>query len=81
MQQDFWRRVEDLYYEVLASPPESRAAVLDKSSSGDAELRREVESLIAARENAGIFCLPAFLPEDRNQFSKRRHCSRIVRDR
>src|SRR6266702_3423317 len=57
-----WHRVEEVYHCVLASSPERRAAVLEESCSGDAELRREVESLLAARESAGDFLSPEDLP-------------------
>ena len=43
-----WAIVENLFHDALARPADSRGAFLDSSCGGDAELRREVESLIAA---------------------------------
>ncbi len=43
-----WRAVEELFHAALDRPPEERAAFLDRACDGDAELRREVESLLAA---------------------------------
>jgi len=42
-----WRRVEALFYEALERDPASRAAFLERSCTGDEELRREVEELLA----------------------------------
>jgi predicted ATPase/tRNA A-37 threonylcarbamoyl transferase component Bud32 len=48
-----WKRVRALFEQALDVAPERRAALLDAACDGDAELRREVESLLAARERAG----------------------------
>src|SRR5205823_14269901 len=53
-----WKRVEHVYHSVLARSPEHRAAVLEECCSDDPELRREVESLLAAREQAADFLSP-----------------------
>jgi len=42
-----WERVQSLFLEALDLPPEERASFLEATCAGDAELRREVESLIA----------------------------------
>jgi Tol biopolymer transport system component len=60
MTDDLWRRVEEVYYEVSSCPPDRWAGLLDQSCSGDAELRREVESLLAARHEAGDFLSELF---------------------
>jgi len=62
MDSERWKRVEDLYYQVAAHPPERRAALLDAACSSDAELRREVESLLAASNDAGDFLSSSDLP-------------------
>jgi serine/threonine protein kinase/tetratricopeptide (TPR) repeat protein len=48
-----WRQVKDLFNAVLEREPPERAAFLDSASHGDAELRREVESLVEAHADAG----------------------------
>jgi serine/threonine protein kinase/Tol biopolymer transport system component len=55
MTADRWRQVEDLCHEALARAPEDRAAFLAKACSGDGELRREVESLLAHDPKAAGF--------------------------
>jgi eukaryotic-like serine/threonine-protein kinase len=44
---DRWSAVERVYHEALARPPERRAAFVAEACAGNAELRREVESLLA----------------------------------
>src|SRR6185295_46731 len=46
MSRDRWATVERLYHAALARPVEERAAYLAEACAGDAELRREVESLL-----------------------------------
>ena len=48
-----WRRVEQLLAAALERDPSERGAFLDAACAGDAELRREVESLLAAHEQSG----------------------------
>jgi eukaryotic-like serine/threonine-protein kinase len=43
-----WKRVEALFHESLEIPSESRAAFLAERCGSDAELRKEVEALLAA---------------------------------
>src|ERR687886_2492542 len=51
-----WQRIEDLFQAARTRPtPAERAAFLDGACAGDAELRAEVESLLAAEESAGSF--------------------------
>ena len=50
-----WLRVKDVFHEALIRPPDARAAFLDEACEADAELRREVESLLASHEEAGRF--------------------------
>ena len=43
-----WQKIENLYLDASALAPADRAAYLDRACLGDAELRREVESLLEA---------------------------------
>ena len=48
-----WRRVEEILDTALPLEPSARAAYLDRACVGDPELRKEVDSLIAAHERQG----------------------------
>ena len=56
-----WQHIERIYFDVLDGRPEDRAALLDRLCPHDSELRREVESLLAARDTAGGFLSAAGL--------------------
>src|SRR5262245_27597447 len=43
-----WKQIDDLFNDALDRPPEERSAFLDGACAGDAELRGEVESMLAA---------------------------------
>ena len=43
-----WRLVEHIFHEALSQPPAGRQAFITSSCAGDDEVRREVESLLAA---------------------------------
>jgi Tol biopolymer transport system component/serine/threonine protein kinase len=58
-----WKRIEEVYQSALASPRGGRAALLDELCSGDGDLRREVESLLEAREQAGSFLSASHLQD------------------
>src|SRR6476660_1059959 len=45
-------RVEEIFADVLAKPPDERAAWLEQACAGDAELRGHVEQLLAAHLDA-----------------------------
>jgi eukaryotic-like serine/threonine-protein kinase len=47
MDQDRWQQIESLFHKALERPPEDRAAFLAQACSGDSELRRQVEGLLA----------------------------------
>jgi non-specific serine/threonine protein kinase/serine/threonine-protein kinase len=47
-----WHKIKDLLATVIQLPPQERPAYLDKACAGDAALRAELESLIAAHEVA-----------------------------
>src|SRR5579871_2228484 len=42
-----WERIQSLFLEALDLRPDERASFLDTACAGDAEMRREVESLLA----------------------------------
>ena len=46
LRSDRWVRIEHLFYAALELEPNSRAAFLDQACRGDAEVRKEVESLL-----------------------------------
>jgi serine/threonine protein kinase/Tol biopolymer transport system component len=53
-----WQRVKDLFNEAVELPPEERDAFLGAACAGNDALRREVDALLEADEEAG-----GFLPE------------------
>ena len=55
MDQERWRRVEDIFHAALEREPEARQAFLEVACGGDADLRRQVELLLAKGEEAGSF--------------------------
>lgn len=50
-----WEEIGELYHAALERAPEERASFLEQACAGDEELRREVDSLIAADQSAGEF--------------------------
>lgn len=52
MQNERWRRVEELYHIALELPPEQRSAFIQRECDLDEELRKELESLLACEEPA-----------------------------
>ena len=59
MDPDRWQRIDDLFQAALDCEPERRAALLEASCHDDPGLREEVESLIAAHEEAPFPTVPA----------------------
>jgi len=55
MRSDRWEQIDEFYHAALEREESERAAFLDKACSGDAELRREVESLLASHVGARTF--------------------------
>ena len=55
MKPERWQQIESLFQRALACDANRRASFLDEACSGDDELRREVESLLAANDDAGSF--------------------------
>jgi non-specific serine/threonine protein kinase/serine/threonine-protein kinase len=50
-----WTRVDRLLQQALERSPAERTAFLDEACAGDAQLRRELDSLLAADAEAGSF--------------------------
>ena len=50
-----WEQVERLFHAALEREPARRAAFLSRACAGDAEMLREVESLVASHERSGDF--------------------------
>jgi Tol biopolymer transport system component len=48
-----WQKIEQLYHTALEREPGGRSAFLDQACQDDAELRREVEALLAQGDAAG----------------------------
>lgn len=48
-----WQEVSDLLHEAMQLAPEQRSVFLDRLDGGDPALRREVESLLEAHDQAG----------------------------
>src|SRR5262245_45663968 len=60
MPDDRWQRLKRVFHEALERPEEARAALLDRECAGDADLRTEVESLLASHDQAtGFLSRPA----------------------
>src|SRR5271157_3660762 len=55
MEQERWRNVEELFHAALEHGPEARQAFLEVVCGQDADLRRQVELLLAKDEEAGSF--------------------------
>src|SRR5215469_14869030 len=55
MMPELWRRAEELFHAALEKSPEDRRAFLDSACGQDTELRRHVDLLVSAEENAGSF--------------------------
>jgi eukaryotic-like serine/threonine-protein kinase len=67
-----WKRIEDLYGTALACAPEERTAFLHAHCS-DADLRREVDSLLQADRLAGRFLTSEQLAEHINELAAGAH--------
>ena len=59
-----WRRIEQLYESARGREPGERAEFLTAACAGDAALRDEVESLLAADQHAGGFLTTPALGDD-----------------
>ena len=54
-----YERASEIFHAALDLEPRERAALIERESAGDAVVRAEVESLLAARERAASFLEPA----------------------
>ena len=52
---DQWAHVRSLFEEIMARPAEERAAYLAAANIDEPDIRREVESLLRAHDDAGDF--------------------------
>jgi len=50
-----WKRIDEIFYAALESDPIERARIIDQSCSVDVGMRREIEALLAAHEQADDF--------------------------
>ncbi|HEX4961506.1 MAG TPA: hypothetical protein VF173_11750, partial [Thermoanaerobaculia bacterium] len=55
MEPDRWQRIRPIFQAALEAGPEERPARLAEHCGEDAELRAEIESLLAANERAAGF--------------------------
>ena len=58
MSLDQEHRLEEVFSAARDLPPQERAAFLERACGGDAELRRQADSLLAAHDQAGHFLQP-----------------------
>ncbi|QQS48137.1 MAG: protein kinase [Acidobacteriota bacterium] len=57
MTPDRWAMIKSIYFDAMELNTGERDSFLDRACSGDADLRREVESLIEAGDKAGDFIM------------------------
>ena len=55
MSSDRWHQIEELYHAALRLDANQRASFLESACNGDADLRREVESLLVSDQQAESF--------------------------
>jgi serine/threonine protein kinase len=55
MNQELWRKVEELFHAALERAPEARQEFLDGACGTDSEVRRQVELLLSKEQRAGSF--------------------------
>ncbi|MGC2548608.1 MAG: protein kinase [Candidatus Sulfotelmatobacter sp.] len=61
MKPERWSKIESIFHKALEADESRRGAVIEESCAGDAELRREVESLLAHHSDSASFIeKPAF---------------------
>src|SRR5215831_21225368 len=56
---ELWHELEKIFHEAAELSPDARAAYLDRRCGQNADLRREVESLLARPESQGFLREPA----------------------
>jgi hypothetical protein len=55
MEQELWRKVEELFHAALEQTPNARQTFLDGTCNGDIDLRRQVDLLLAREKQAASF--------------------------
>src|SRR5580692_2996906 len=61
MKPERWSKIESIFHKALEADESRRSSVIEESCAGDAELRREVESLLAHHSDSASFIeQPAF---------------------
>jgi eukaryotic-like serine/threonine-protein kinase len=55
MKPEHWQQLDKLFHSALEREPKERSAFLDKACAGDESLRKQVEALLAAHDEAGSF--------------------------
>src|SRR5277367_6630962 len=61
MKPERWSKIESIFHKALETDEPRRGSVIEESCAGDAELRREVESLLAHHSDSASFVEnPAF---------------------
>src|SRR2546430_14136069 len=53
MKAERWQHVKQLMEEAIAIAPDDRSLFLESACHGDAEIRSEIDSLLAAHDDAG----------------------------
>src|SRR2546428_12068066 len=61
---DLWQQVQQLFDAALQHSPEKRQEFLEQEGGSNQELRREVESLLAAHDESGSFMAEPALVEN-----------------
>lgn len=67
LDEERWRRTEELFHAALEQPREARSAFLERSCGIDGELRRDVEDLLLQERDAGSFLETSVLQELANE--------------
>lgn len=70
MKAERWQRIEQLYHATLERAAHQRAAFLSEASADDDGLRREVEVLLAANEQAGGFLATPALEQEAKDLAR-----------
>src|SRR5260221_9561028 len=55
MKPEHWQQLDQLFHSALQHEPAERAAFLEEACAGDESLRKQVEALLAAHDEAGSF--------------------------
>jgi eukaryotic-like serine/threonine-protein kinase len=58
MQPERWKRIKDVFQAVVDEPVDARAGLLDRACGDDAELRRDVESLLTFADDEAFLGAP-----------------------